>query len=230
MYQYQSADDFINTLKRLFARRGQPDKTVSDDGTNFTAAEKELNRHIDADVKRQPWDWMNLQPCLCASFWGCMGTTQKISQRLVLCIIGSQILTNDIFNNVRCEVEHFMNTRPITTVSSSPDEVEAVISNYFLLGRAHASMPPLQTQQPSILSRQWLFAQQLATHIWKRLMKDFISTLLPRQRWTKKTPHNELKEIVWILQDMMPRRLWPIGRSQETNQPMMTRPAFTPSK
>ena len=43
-------------------------------------------------------------------------------------------------------------------------------------------------QQPSTLSRQWLFAQQLATHFWKSLMKDFISTILPRQRWTKKTP------------------------------------------
>ena len=154
LYQDQSADEFINTLKRLFSRRGQPARIVSDNGTNFAAAEKELNRHFDADVKRQPPDWMNLQPCLCSSFWGYLGTTQKISQRLVLCIIGSQILTNDIFNTLRCEVEHFMSARPITTVSSSPDDVEALIPNFFLLGRVHASMPPLQTQQPSTLSRQ----------------------------------------------------------------------------
>ena len=105
-----------------------------------------------------------------------------------------------------------MNARPITTVLASPDDVEALTPNLFLLGRAHASMPPLQTQQPSTLSRQWKFAQQLATHIWKRWMKEFILTLLPRQRWTKKTPPIKLGEIVWILQDMMPRGLWSIGR------------------
>ena len=43
-------------------------------------------------------------------------------------------------------------------------------------------------------------------------MKEFIPTLLPRQRWTKKTPPIKIGENVWILQDMTPRRLWPIGR------------------
>ena len=44
-----------------------------------------------------------------------------------------------------------MNARPISTVSSSPDDVEALTPNHFLLGRAHASMPPLQTQQQSTM-------------------------------------------------------------------------------
>ena len=52
-------------------------------------------------------------------------------------------------------------------------------SDNFILGRAHASMPPLQTQQPSTLSRQWKLAEQLATHIWKHLINEFIPTLLP---------------------------------------------------
>ena len=73
-------------------------------------------------------------------------------------------------------------------------------------------MPPLQTQQPSTLIRQWKLAQQLATHIWKRLKKEFIPTLLPRQQWTKKTPPIKIGNIAWIPQDMTPRGLWPIGR------------------
>ena len=87
--QAQSADAFINTLRRFFARRGQPAKNVSDNGTNFTAAEKELNRHFDADVTRQFYanhqiEW-TFNPALCSPFRRCMGTTHKISQRLVLC-------------------------------------------------------------------------------------------------------------------------------------------------
>ena len=216
MCQDQSADAFINTLRRFFARTGQPAKIVSDNGTNFTAAEKELNRHFDADVTRQFYanhqiEW-TFNPAYAPHFGGVWERLIRSVKDSFYAIIGSQILTDDIFNTVLCEIEHFMNARRITTVSASIDDVEALTRNHFLLGRAHASMPPLQTQQPSTLSRQWKFAQQLATHIWKRLMKEFIPTLLPRQRWTKKTPPIKIGEIVWILQDMTPRGLWPIGR------------------
>ncbi|XP_063720246.1 uncharacterized protein LOC134846785 [Symsagittifera roscoffensis] len=216
MCQDQSADAFINTLRRLFARRGQPVKIVSDNGTNFTAAEKELSRHFDADVTRQFYAnhqiELTFNPAYAPHLGGVWERLIRSVKDSFYAIIGSQILTDDIFNTVFCEVEHFMNARPITTVSASPDDVEALTPNHFFLGRAHASMPPLQTQQPSTLSRQWKFAQQLATHIWKRLMKEFLPTLLPRQRWTKKTPPIKIGKIVWILQDMTPRGLWPIGR------------------
>ena len=43
-------------------------------------------------------------------------------------------------------------------------------------------------------------------------MKEFIPTLLPRQRWTKKTPPIKIGKIVWILHAMTPRGIWPIGR------------------
>ena len=216
MYQDQSADAFINTIRRFFACRGQPAKIVSDNGTNFTAAKKQLNRHFDADVTRQFYtnhqiEW-TFNPAYAPHFGGVWERLIRSVKDSFHAIIGSQILTDNIFNTVLCEVEHFMKARPITTVSASPDDVEALTPNHFLLGRAHASMSPIQTQQPSTLSRQWKFAQHLATHIWKRLMKECIPTLLPRQRWTKKTPPIKIGEIVWILQDMTPRGLWPIER------------------
>ncbi|XP_063710185.1 uncharacterized protein LOC134838713 [Symsagittifera roscoffensis] len=216
MCQEQSADAFINTLRRFFARRGQPAKIVSDNGTNFTAAEKELNRHFEADVTQHFYanhqvEW-TFNPAQASNFGGVWEQLIRSVKASFYAIIGSQILTDDIFNPVLCEVEHFMNARPITTVSSSPEDVDGLTLNHFLLGRAHATMPPLQTQQPSTLSRQWRFAQQLSTNIWKRLMKEFIPTLMPRQRWTTKTPPIKVGEIVWIFQDMTPRGLWPIGR------------------
>ena len=216
MCQDQSVNPFIKTLRRFFARRGQPAKIVSDNDTNFTAAQKELNRHFDADVTRQFYanhqiEW-TFNPAYALHSGGVWEPLIRSVKDSFYAIIGSQILTDDIFNTVLCEVEHFMNARPITTVSASSDDVEALTPNHFLLWRSHANMPTLQTQQPSTLSRQWKFAQQLATHIWKRLMKEFIPTLLPRQRWTKKTPPIKIGEIVWILQDMTPRVLWPIGR------------------
>ena len=216
MCQDQSADAFINTLRRFFERRGQPAKIVSDNGTNFTAYEKKLNRHFDANITGQLYANHQIVWATNATYAPHFGGVWERLIRSVedsfYAIIGSQILRDELFNTVLSEVEHFMNATPITTFSASPDVVEALTPNHFLLGRAHASMPPLKTQQPSTLSRQWKFAQQLATHIWKRLMKQFIPTLLPRQQWTKKTPPIKIGEIVWILQDMTPRGLWSVGR------------------
>ena len=43
-------------------------------------------------------------------------------------------------------------------------------------------------------------------------MKEFIPTLMPRQRWKKKTSPIKIGKTIWILQDMTPRGLWTIGR------------------
>ncbi|XP_063721573.1 uncharacterized protein LOC134848143 [Symsagittifera roscoffensis] len=120
MCQDQSADAFKNTLRRFFARRGQPAKTVFDNSTKFTAAKKELNRHFDADVTRQFYanhqiEW-TFNPAYAPHFGGVWERLIKSVKDSFYAIIGSQILTDDIFNTVLCEVEHFMNARPITTV------------------------------------------------------------------------------------------------------------------
>ena len=148
MCQDQSADAFINNLRRFFARRGKPAKIVSDNGTIFTAAEKELNRHFGADLTRQfcanhQIDW-TFNSAYAPHFGGLWERLLRSVKDSFYASIGSQILTDNIFNTVLCEVEHFMNARPITQVSSSPDDVEALNPNHSLLGRAHASMPPLQ--------------------------------------------------------------------------------------
>ena len=46
-------DCFLNAIMRFIARRGKPVKMISDNGTNFVGAEKELAEYIAAWNKRQ---------------------------------------------------------------------------------------------------------------------------------------------------------------------------------
>ena len=105
-----------------------------------------------------------------------------------------------------------MNARLITTVSSSPCDIEALTLKYFLLRRMFASMPPRTNSKPLTLMKQWKFAQQLSDHVWNHLLKEFIPTLLPRQKWASKTPPISNGQPVWILEDLPLRGLWPLSR------------------
>ena len=56
----------------------------------------------------------------------------------------------------------------------------------------------------------------LVNHFWKRLVKEYLPTLLKRSKWSDsdQTPLR-VNDIVWILKDMTPRGIWPLGRVLE---------------
>ncbi|XP_063725748.1 uncharacterized protein LOC134853668 [Symsagittifera roscoffensis] len=150
MCQDQSADAFINTLRRFFERRGQPAKIVSDNGTNFTAYEKKLNRHFDANITGQLYANHQIVWATNATYAPHFGGVWERLIRSVedsfYAIIGSQILRDELFNTVLSEVEHFVNARPITTVSSSPDDVEALTQTIFF---SEERMPACHLYKPN---------------------------------------------------------------------------------
>ena len=120
MWQDISAESTFSALRRFFAARGTPSTLCSDNGTNLTAAAKEFSETIDSTVVHKffgisqiPW---NFNPAHVPHF-GC------IWERLICClknaiyaIIGNKTLTADTFKRVLCEIEQFMNARPISTV------------------------------------------------------------------------------------------------------------------
>ena len=81
------------------------------------------------------------------------------SKNSLYAIIGSEALTNETFDTLLCEIEQFLITRPITAVSSSPCEIEALNPNHFLLGKIIARMPPKIKSRSLTLMKQWKFAQ-----------------------------------------------------------------------
>ena len=128
-------------------------------------------------------------------------------------ILGNKALTDDTFHTLLTEVEHFMNNRPLTAVSSDSGDIEPLTPNHFLLGRAYSNVPLSSTyQSPSSITKQWKYAQQLADHLWNRLQKEFYPSLIPRQKWTAVSKPLKPGSVVWILQEFTPRGLWPLGR------------------
>ena len=86
-------------------------------------------------------------------------------------------------------------------------------------------MPPGQFENKRVTySRRWKYSQQSADHVWTRVIKDYLPTLLPRQKWLKRTAPLKVGQKVRIFKDLTPRGLWPVGRissidDNDTQQP-----------
>ena len=138
-----SVDNFIHAFRRFIARRGQPKFVISDNGTNFTAAEKDLRTSLQslrrdkvfADfAAQQDFSW-TFSPPGAPHFGGVWERLIRSLKDSFYAVIGSRCLTNTTLSTLLCGTESFLNSRPLTAVSSDVADAEPLTPNHFLLGR-----------------------------------------------------------------------------------------------
>ena len=62
-------------------------------------------------------------------------------KKSVKAIVGNRTLTDDVLSTTMCLVEEIMNSRPLTSVSDDPEDLEALTPNHVLLGRTSLAKP-----------------------------------------------------------------------------------------
>ena len=108
-------------------------------------------------------DWRFNPPA--ASHMG--GVWERMVRSVKTClqaVVGSQLLTDEVLLTVFAEMEHMVNSRPLTYVSSDP---EALTPNRFLMGHASPHLAPGPTRDGDMCSRRrWKQSQAVAEHAW----------------------------------------------------------------
>ncbi|EYC38631.1 hypothetical protein Y032_0705g1686 [Ancylostoma ceylanicum] len=118
-----SAKSFLLTFKRFVARRGVPQKIISDNGTNFRLGESILsnNLHEDEDAELSLFfaehriAWHFIPP---ASPWmgGVWERMVGIVKRALHKTIGRRKLSAELLHTTLCEIEGIVNSRPLTSI------------------------------------------------------------------------------------------------------------------
>ena len=128
---------FMNALVRMTARRGWPKKMLSDNGTNFVAAEKEIRALVAQLDQKQieratankgiTWYW---NPPVAPHFGGVFESMIKSAKRAIAAVLPNADANDEELQTIFTGVESLLNSRPLTTISDDPND-ELVLPTIF---------------------------------------------------------------------------------------------------
>ena len=130
-------DSFISSLQRFMNARGRPDEIFSDCGSNFKGTAQELKfeaRKVKEFSADRDTTW-NFNPPASPHMGGVWERGIKTVKDILYSMIKGTVLTEFQLCTIFTEIEVIMNNRPMTHVSDSPNDFEALTPNHFLLGR-----------------------------------------------------------------------------------------------
>jgi hypothetical protein len=219
----------INAIRRFMSRRGPVKKILSDNGTNLVGASRELQKafqELDNDTLQrfsacQGVSWSFNPPA--ASHHGGVWERQIRTERKILnAIMTEQHLktcqSEEELHTFLCEVEAVIKSRPLTTVSSDPADLNVITPNDLLLLRSNATLPPGSFNERDIYAkRRWRQIQYLADVFWKRWTAEYLPMLQKRQKWLQPSRNLQVGDIVLIVDNTAPRSSWLMGKVEQVN-------------
>ena len=207
-----STSSMIMALRRMASRRGTPKVIFSDNGTNFIGAHKELEEA--AEEKGIQWKFI---PPGCPNMGGAWERLVRTVKTALAAVLNERNPPEEVLHTLMTEVEHIVNSRPLTPVSMDPEEEESLTPNHFLLGRSCAAMAPGEFSDTDLIGKaNWRTTQRLADHFWKRWIREYLPLLMQRRVEGRETSDPREGDIVLIVDATLPRNSWPRGEVMKT--------------
>lgn len=214
---------FINAFRRFSARRGCPEVIYSDNGTNLSSGDAELRRsmqdlsrgEIESYAVKRDITWHFIPPTA-AHMGGVYERMIGTFKRVMRAILPRSVrLTDEIISTIFAEAEAIVNGRPLVKMD---DSLSALTPNHLLLLRQGPSIPPGKFDQDSTNYRKrWRYVQHLADQFWRKWVKSYLPELQRRTKWTNVNPNIKVNDLVMIVDQPMPRYLWPLAIVKEVN-------------
>ena len=211
-------DSFLNAYHRFCSRRGTPKSVYSDNGTNFTGAERELRECL------KKWQQSTIHDTLCqqgvewkfsppaASHQGGVWERMIRSIRKIMrSLVGDKLLDDESLYTFLLEVERILNNRPLTPVSDDPRDLNSLTPNMLLLGKVDSSLPIDNFVKADGYKKSWRLAQLLADEFWKRWTREYLPLLQLRQKWFLPRRNFKVGDLVLLIDENTKRGNWPKG-------------------
>ncbi|XP_065076956.1 uncharacterized protein LOC135700391 [Ochlerotatus camptorhynchus] len=219
-----STGSFLAALRRFIARRGKPKLIECDNAQNFRGASREV-----AELAKQLKD-QQLQNAVTRScgedgiefkfipprspnFGGLWEAAIKSFKTHLKSTLGNSILTVEQLTTLLAQIESCMNSRPLTQLSTDPEDLDVLTPGHFLIHRPLTAIaePSLGDLPPNRLDR-WQEVQEFLRRLWKRWATEYLSGLQPRTKWTREKDNIAIGTLVLVKDDGLPPLKWRYGR------------------
>ncbi|XP_058817676.1 uncharacterized protein LOC131680985 [Topomyia yanbarensis] len=196
-----TTDSCILALRNFIARRGSPLEIISDRGTNFIGASRELREAMQKiDMTKLMVEFVSpntkwtFNPPAAPHFGGCWERLIQSIKKIMNDFDVPRLPSDEILRSMLLEIEMILNSRPLTDIPLENDAELPLTPNHFLLGSANGTKPPIIfDNEPAALKRSWTMAQLYADRpIQKGDLVLIVDCNLPRNCW----PRGRVVEVV----------------------------------
>ncbi|XP_067209942.1 uncharacterized protein [Linepithema humile] len=197
-------------------------KIFSDNATNFIGAARELqeiyeflkknHNEITTQLANQHIQW-NFIPPRAPNFGGLWEAAVKVAKRHLYIMTRDLTLTFEECYTLLTEIEAIMNSRPLTALSSDPNDLSVLTPSHFLIG--DSLVQPVQhnlTETPDNRLTRWQHFKKIRQNFWRRWHSEYLHELQEKKKWTVSGKNIALGTIVMLKEDNLPPLQWAIGR------------------
>ncbi|XP_033228948.1 uncharacterized protein LOC117180562 [Belonocnema kinseyi] len=218
-----TTDAFLACLKRFFARRGIAQSMNSDNAKNFVGANndlkkvsKQLTEMIESNkdqefLSSKEINWRFIPP-RAPHFGGLWEAGVKSFKYHFVRIAGNTLLTYEQLHTYVIEIEAILNSRPLTPLSSDPNDILPLTPAHFLIGSSLTALPQEDLRLvPEYRLNCRDLVQQKRQHFWNRWQKEYLNEMIARSKWQSTTHQDNIAigTLVVVKEDNLP----PLKRS-----------------
>lgn len=215
-----TTDSCIIALRNFIARRGTPLEIISDRGTNFIGASRELKQMLEKVDQEKMMEYFvstetkwSFNPPASPHFGGCWERLIQTVKKVFIQIKPKRLPTDEILRNMFAEIETIVNSRPLTEIPLENETSYPLTPNHLLLGSSNGSKPPIAFDDSrDALKLTWKMSQLYANEFWQRWVAEYLPIITRRTKWFQPVKPIAEGDIVIIVDNSLPRNCWPKGR------------------
>lgn len=130
--------------------------------------------------------------------------------------MGTHNFSYEEMSTVLCRIEAVLNSRPLTPLSSDPNDLTCLAPGHFLVGQPLLAIPPrvnIDSNRP--INNRWKLLDQCHQAFWRRWSREYLHTLQERTKWVSGQPNVGINDMVVIRDANSPPLEWRLGRVTE---------------
>ncbi|XP_037295468.1 uncharacterized protein LOC119189550 [Manduca sexta] len=212
-----TTEAYMAALNRFVSRRGKPRSITSDNGTNFVGASNEMTKflsvsNVKSEVAQEGIEFI-FTPAYSPHFNSLAEAAVKSCKHHLKRLLGLSNFTFEEMVTCLTHIEAVLNSRPITPLSSDPNDFSALTPSHFLIGRPLLSVPCSQVTDANITRLdRWKRIQLIRQHFWNRFHNEYTSQMQEKLKWSQSRGEVEPGSLVLIKDKTTPPLLWSLGR------------------